>query len=106
MPKVAPLNSAFMITAILGFLISVIYVRKLSLTWAVAFAIVFFVMIIAALISMMQAPVRGQLMPKLEKETREKDYVLEEIKKKYSKKKRKKPARKRKSRKKAAKRKK
>jgi len=86
MAKVAPLNSAFMVTAILGFLISVLYVKKFSLTWAVAFALVFFLMIIASLISMLEAPVRGQLMPKLERETREKDYVLESIKKKYSKK--------------------
>ena len=84
--KVAPLNSAFMLTAILGFLISVLYVRKLSVTWAFAFGLVFFLMIIAALISMIEAPVRGQLMPKLERETREKDYVLEAIKKKYKKK--------------------
>jgi hypothetical protein len=75
-----------MLTAILGFLVSVMYVRKLSVTWAFAFGLVFFLMIIAALISMIEAPVRGQLMPKLEKETREKDYVLEAIKKKYKKK--------------------
>lgn len=96
MPKVAPLNSAFMLTAILGFLISVMYVRKLSVTWAIAFGLVFFLMIIAALISMIEAPVRGQLMPKLEKETREKDYVLEIINKKYKKKPKKKKASKKK----------
>ncbi len=64
--KPAPLSASFMLTAILGFLISVVYVRKVDLTWAVAFAIVFFIMIIASLISMVQAPVKGQLMPRLE----------------------------------------
>ncbi len=66
--KPAPLNAAFMLTAMLGFLISVVYVRKIDLSWAVAFAIVFFIMIIAALIAMVQAPVKGQLMPRLERE--------------------------------------
>ena len=92
MPKVAPLNSAFMLSSILGFLISVVYVRTLSVTWAFAFGLVFFLMIVASLISMFQAPVRGQLVPKLEKETLEKDYVLEAINRKYSKKR--KPSRK------------
>ncbi len=66
--KPAPLNAAFMLTAMLGFLISVVYVRTIDLSWAVAFSIVFFIMIIAALIAMVQAPVKGQLMPLLEKE--------------------------------------
>ena len=66
--KPAPLNASFMVTAILGLLISVMYVRKLSPTWAFAFSLVFIIMIISALISMVQAPVKGQLMPKLEKE--------------------------------------
>ncbi len=84
--KIAPLNASFMLTAILGFLISVIYVRKIDLSWATAFAIVFLIMIIAAFISMLKAPVGGQLMPKFEKETREPDYVLQKIKKKSYKK--------------------
>ncbi len=84
--RIAPLNASFMLTAILGFLISVIYVRKIDISWATAFAIVFFIMIIAALISMVKAPVRGQLMPRLEKEMQEKDYVLEKIKRKSYKK--------------------
>ena len=85
--RIAPLNASFMLTAILGFLISVMYVSKIDLSWATAFAIVFLIMIIAALISMVKAPVRGQLMPTLEKELQEKDYVLEKIKKKSYKKK-------------------
>jgi len=84
--KVAPLNVSFMLTAMLGFLISVIYVRKIDVSWATAFAIVFFMMIVASFISMFKAPVRGQLMPKLEKGMNEPDFVLEEIKKKSYKK--------------------
>lgn len=80
--KIAPLNASFMLTAILGFLISVVYVRKIDISWATAFAIVFLIMIIAALISMVNAPVQGQLMPRLEKDIIEKDYILEKIKKK------------------------
>jgi hypothetical protein len=80
--KIAPLNASFMLTAMLGFLISVIYVRKIDISWATAFAIVFLIMIIAAFISMLKAPVAGQLMPKFEKKTMEPDYVLENIRKK------------------------
>jgi len=80
--KVAPLNASFMVSAILGFLISVIYVRKIDVSWATAFAIVFLIMIVAALISMVKAPVTGQLMPQFEKGMRESDFVLKNIKKK------------------------
>ncbi len=62
----APLNATFMIAAILGFLISVVYIRKYDVTWAFAFALVFVLMIIASLIAMVNAPVKGQLMPQLE----------------------------------------
>ena len=80
--KPAPLNASFMVTAILGLLISVIYVRKLSLTWAFAFSLVFIIMIISALISMVQAPVKGQLMPKLEKIAAEEPKIRKVIPKK------------------------
>jgi len=50
--EIAPLKASFMFTGILGFLISVIYLPKYSLNWAFAFGLVFFIMIIAALISM------------------------------------------------------
>ncbi len=89
--KIAPLNASFMLTAILGFLISAVYVRKISPTWAFAFGIVFMMMIISALISMIQAPSRGQLMPRLEKDFMEEKSIVklvEKPKKKARKKKR------------------
>ena len=94
--KVAPLNASFMLTAILGLLISIFYVRKISPTWAFAFGLVFVIMIISALISMIQAPARGQLMPKLEKEFREEKSTIRLLKEKPSKIKAKKKARKKK----------
>lgn len=50
--EIAPLNTSFMFAGILGFLVSVIYLPKYSLNWAFAFGLVFFLMIIAALVSM------------------------------------------------------
>ena len=55
--KVAPLSGSFMVTAIVGFLISMLFVFELSPTWGVAFMIFFAVMVVAALISMTKAPV-------------------------------------------------
>jgi len=55
--KPAPLNSAFMAMSIIGFLFSVIYVWSISMQWAFAFAVVFAVMFIAAMISMTYAPI-------------------------------------------------
>ena len=80
--KPAPLNASFMVTAILGLLISVMYVRKLSVSWAFAFSIVFIIMIISALISMIQAPVKGQLVPKFEKLEAEKPKITRVMPKK------------------------
>ncbi len=55
----APLKSSFMIMAIFGFFISVFYVDNLlGNTWAIAFATVFLVMIISAIVSMTHAPVQ------------------------------------------------
>jgi hypothetical protein len=66
--KPAPLNTSFMIVGILGFIISLVYIYpKLDPSWGFAFAVVFFAMIISALISMARAPPQGQLMPKLER---------------------------------------
>lgn len=105
--KPAPLNATFMLTAILGFLISAVYIRKIDLTWAFAFSLLFILMIIASLISMIQAPVRGQLMPKFEREIRDTEPVIagESAPKAAAKKKlkKKKPARKQKKAKKASK---
>ena len=61
MPKsfrVAPLKGSFMITAMLGFLISVIYVWDLNRAYASAFAVVFAIMFIASIVSMSYAPIQ------------------------------------------------
>ncbi len=55
--KVAPLNSQFMITAMLGFLISVIWVKNISFSWGIAFALVFALMFVSSIISMTHGPV-------------------------------------------------
>ncbi len=52
--KIAPLNSAFFAIGILGFLTSTFYVYHYSPSWGTAFALVFALMCIAALISMHQ----------------------------------------------------
>ena len=49
--KVAPLNSSFMLTSILGFLISVVWVYPQSNSFGVAFALVFVLMFFASVIS-------------------------------------------------------
>ena len=54
--NVAPLSGSFMLTAMLGFLISVIWVYPNSATWGVAFGLVFFIMFIASVISTTYGP--------------------------------------------------
>jgi membrane protein CcdC involved in cytochrome C biogenesis len=58
--KPAPLNTSFLITAIIGLVISFFYITQYSVSWAFAFGILFFVMLIASFISMREAPVRTQ----------------------------------------------
>jgi len=62
--RFAPLNTAFLVTSIIGFFISTIYITKFSLSWAFAFGFLFFVMFIAAMISMARATPDGQLLPR------------------------------------------
>ncbi len=52
-----PLKSSFMVTAMLGFLISAYWVYPQNMTWGIAFLIVFAVMFVASLISMSKAPI-------------------------------------------------
>lgn len=49
--KFAKLNLTFLITSIVGFLFSIIYLPKISVTWAFTLAIVFLIMFIAVMIS-------------------------------------------------------
>jgi hypothetical protein len=60
----APLNTGFLIASILGFFISLLYVSKFSVPMAVAFAVVFFCMFLASMISMARASPDAQLAAK------------------------------------------
>lgn len=52
----SPLKASFLITALIGFIVSVYFVPLVSAKWATAFAIFFFLMVVASLISMAKAP--------------------------------------------------
>lgn len=52
----APLPASFMLTAILGFLISAFWVFPMSYNWGLAFLIFFTLMFVTAVISMTKAP--------------------------------------------------
>lgn len=55
-----PLKGSFMVTAILGFLISAYWVFPQSTNYGVTFMIVFTAMFISALISMTHAPLMNE----------------------------------------------
>lgn len=55
--RAAPLHGSFMITAIVGMLVSVIYVWPSSLVWGFTLALFFLLMFVASLISMTLAPI-------------------------------------------------
>ncbi len=57
----APLTTGFLITSIIGFFVSVLYVRKFSISLAISFAVVFFCMFLASMISMARASPDAQL---------------------------------------------
>ena len=57
----APLSSSFMLTAIIGFLISVIMIFPKNQQWGFAFATVFVLMFAASMISMTHAPIGDEL---------------------------------------------
>jgi hypothetical protein len=59
--KVAPLSSSFLLTSILGFIVSAMYVYKVDRSFGFAFMFIFAVMFIASLISMAQAPVEAEI---------------------------------------------
>ena len=62
--RFAPLNTTFLVSSIIGFLISTVYLPKFSITWAFAFAFLFFIMFIAAMLSMARATPDAQLLPR------------------------------------------
>jgi len=59
--NIAPLSGGYMITSIVGFMISAFYVYPKSATWGFTLVIFFTLMFIAALISMTYAPTDWQL---------------------------------------------
>ena len=52
MAKNIPFSSGFMLTSIIGFLVSVLFVMQLSITWGFTFALVFVILFIASVIKM------------------------------------------------------
>lgn len=54
--NVVPLTGGFMITSIVGFLISVFYIFPLNKPWGFTFSVFFFVMFVSSMISMTYAP--------------------------------------------------
>jgi hypothetical protein len=57
-PRMAPLKGSFMITAIIGFAISALWVLKASVAWGATFMIFFAIMFIASLVSMTYSPTK------------------------------------------------
>jgi len=53
--KVAHLSAGFMLTSIVGFFISLLFVWKLSISWGFTFCLFFIVMFVASIISMTHA---------------------------------------------------
>ena len=45
---VPPLSGQYMIASMLGIIISVVYIRKINLPWAIAFTLVFGIMFLSA----------------------------------------------------------
>ena len=59
--NVAPLKGGYMITSIVGFMISAVYVFPRSQTWGFTFTIFFMLMLVASLISMTYGPDEAML---------------------------------------------
>lgn len=59
--NIVPLSSGFMLTAMVGFLISIFYVYPRSSTWGFTFVLFFVLMFVSSMISMTYAPAEGQL---------------------------------------------
>ena len=55
--RFAPLPASFMLTAILGFIVSAFWVLDMSFNWGLTFIIFFSLMFIASIINMTKAPV-------------------------------------------------
>jgi hypothetical protein len=60
--KIAPLKTSFLITSMIGFLVSALYIPRFSLTWAFTFGVVFTIMFVASMISMVKGEPGEQLL--------------------------------------------
>lgn len=67
LPKITPLHGSFMVIAIVGFMISALYVYSISKTWGFTFILFFAAMFIASVISMTYAPIMPELDKKYKK---------------------------------------
>jgi hypothetical protein len=56
-----PLTTGFMVASIIGFFVSLLYVSRFSIPMSVSFAVVFFCMFLASIISMSRASPDAQL---------------------------------------------
>ena len=63
--NVAPLSGGYMVTSIVGFLISAFYILPNSKRWGFTFVLFFTLMLIASLISMTYAPTDWSLNKKI-----------------------------------------
>jgi hypothetical protein len=59
--NVAPLTGGYMITSMVGFIISSMYVYDISNRWGITFAIFFSLMFVASMISMTYGPDEAML---------------------------------------------
>ena len=59
--NIAPLSAGFVLTAMMGFIISSVYVYPRSVTWGFTFVLFFILMFVSSLISMTYAPSEPQL---------------------------------------------
>lgn len=57
-PRIAPLHGSFLVTALIGLIITILFVMQRSVSWGITLLIFFAIMIIAALISMTKAPLK------------------------------------------------
>ena len=73
--NVAPLTGGYMITSIVGFIISSMYVYDISNRWGFTFALFFTLMFVASLISMTYGPDEAMLL------VGQKKHFVSEIKK-------------------------
>ena len=70
--NVAPLKGGYMITSMVGFIVSSIYVFPRSQTWGFTFTIFFALMFVASIISMTYGPEEAMLHAGHERERKKK----------------------------------